>query len=353
MNKFLVVITTVVTYVTLSASTITISEKQQKDLGVRTQEVSEIESIPFGPYNGTVVIDNKDFISMGTKVEASIENIYVKKFDTVKKGQKLYALASSELLNLQSEYIEALIESEVVDENYQRNLKLKEQGVISEKKLLASQKLKRSSDLKIKLTRTHLEANGINSYLLKKIKDTYTPITRLIVYAPRSGLVNDISVNIGEVVSPDKSIMSIYADGQRFIELVVPVKTIDKIAIGDKCTFSSYEASVSTIGRIVNESSLSVLVRAKIKDSQNIMLNRVYQVEVSKDIKDAVKVKKSALVFSEDKSFVFKKIANGFDSIEVEIIKEGPTCYILKAKLHEGDEVAVSSTSALLSAMEE
>lgn len=351
MNKFLLGLI-FISY-TLSASQIVISQKQQKDLGVKIQKVQMVKSVPFGPYNGTVVIDKKDYISMGAKLESSVSAIYVKKFDTVKKGQKLYALQSSALLDLQSEYIEALIDSETVDENYKRNVKLNEKGIISDKKLLVSQRLKKSSDLKINLTRTHLLANGISTYLLKKIKKSHIPITRLIIYSPKAGLVNEIGANIGEVVSSSTSIMSLYANGQRFIELSIPVKMIDFISIGDKCSFGSYEGSISTIGRIVNPSSLSVQVRAKIENSENIMINRVYQVEIFKEIASGVKVKKSALVFNEEKAFVFKKIESGFEVLEVEIIKEGPSCYVLQAQLNARSEVAVRSTSALLSAMEE
>ena len=82
------------------------------------------------------------------------------------------------------------------------------------------------------------------------------------------------------------------------------------------------------------------------------MINRIYEVKISQDTSDAVKIKKSALVYEENKSYVFKKVDAGFEVISVKIISEGPTCYIVKSDLSDGDELAVSSTSALLGGME-
>ena len=335
-----------------SSSTIKVSQKQQDDLGIKMQEVTIIKNISYGPYSGTVKIDKKDVLSIGTNVESVVKNIYVKKFDLVKKGEKLLALSSSELLNLQKEYIESLIEAQNINENYARNIKLESEGIISLKKLLISKKEKLSSDLRVKLSKNHLLSNGLSYSSLKRLEKTQIPITKVIIYSSRDGMINDISVNVGQVVDSAKSMMSIYGDGDRFIELSIPVKKIDNISLGDRAEFLDYSAKISTIGRIVNSSAQSVQVRASIDNSKDIMINRIYSVNIFKKIENAVKVKKTALVFNNGISYVFKKVENGFEAVNVSIIKEGPVCYIVEAELNANDKVAASATSALLSAME-
>jgi len=122
------------------AQIIQMSKKQQDNLGVKIQKVVNIDSISFGPYNGVVVLDKKDIISMGSNVESVVKEIHIRKFQKVKKGDKLLTLRSNELLNLQKEYIQALINSANIDETYERNVKLQEEGIISFKKLAISQK---------------------------------------------------------------------------------------------------------------------------------------------------------------------------------------------------------------------
>ena len=74
------------------AQIIEISKKQQKDLGVKLQEVSSVNSITVGPYNGIVTLDKKDIISVGSTVDAVVENIYVRKLDHVKKEKNFFLL---------------------------------------------------------------------------------------------------------------------------------------------------------------------------------------------------------------------------------------------------------------------
>lgn len=334
------------------AQTIAISKKQQTDLGVKTQEVTIIDSIIIGPYNGMVTLDKKDVISIGSTVDALVTNIYVRKLDYVKKGEKLLTLKSNELLNLQEKYIKALIESKNTDKNYERNQKLQSEGIISHKKLLESLQEKQSSDLRVKLSANELLASGLSQDMLLRIEKNHQPILQINILSPRDGIVNKIDVNIGETVESNRSMMSIFADGKRFLELSVPVKSINNISIGDKCLFSSYSATVTAIGNVVNSESQSVQVRAIIDNAKDIMINRIYSVEITKKISNAVKIKKSALVFEENKSYVFKRVATGFEVLSVTIIKEGPSCYIVNADLKAGDALAVSSTSALLGAME-
>ncbi|MBU1658681.1 efflux RND transporter periplasmic adaptor subunit [bacterium] len=331
---------------------IKVSQKQQVDLGIKTQEVTKMETISLSPYNGVVVLDKKDVISISSNLESVVENIFVRKFDSIKKGQKLLTLRSNALLNLQKEYIEALITSQNIDKDYERDLRLQSDGIISSKKLLISQKDKQNSDLRVKLGANQLLSSGFDTSMLAKIQTTHLPIAEIHIFAPRDGVIHKIEANIGEVISTGRSIIEMNADGKRFIELSVPVNIIEDISLGDICSFSTYTAKITAIGNVVNSSSQSVQVRALIDNGTDIMINRIYQVVISKNISGAFKIKKSALVFNENNAYIFKKVAEGFEVQGVKIISEGPVCYIIKADLKETDEVAVSSTSALLSAME-
>ena len=334
------------------AQIIEISKKQQKDLGVKLQEVSSVNSITVGPYNGIVTLDKKDIISVGSTVDAVVENIYVRKLDHVKKGEKLLSLKSNVLLNLQEKYIKALIESKTIDKNYERNKKLQSDGIISQKKFLASLQEKQSSDLRVKLGANELLASGFSNDMLMRVQKNHQPIMKINILAPRDGIINKIDVNIGEKVESNRSMMSVYADGKRFIEISVPIKAVENIYIGETGTFENYSANISAIGNIVNSESQSVQVRAVIQESKDIMINRIYSVLITQKISGAVKIKKSALVFDGNNSYVFKKVDKGFEVISVVIIKEGPMCYIVNADLKAGDALAVSSTSALLGAMD-
>lgn len=331
---------------------IKITQTQQEDLGVRTQSVTEINNIKYGPYSGVVVLDKKGVILLSSNIESIVEAIHVRELEHVKKGQKLITLKSNALLSVQQTYIEALLEQESSDANYKRNVKLQKQGIISSKKLFASKKTKKSNDLKVNLMKAKLLTNGFTNTMLKKLKKDNLPIHHITKYARRDGVIHNVNVNIGEYVSAEHKMIEIYADGERFIEITVPVKNLKNISLGDAVSFSTFHANVSAIGNVVHNSSQSSIVRASIKNSQNIMINRIYETKISKEITEAYKIKKTALVYRENRPLIFKKVVSGFEVLDVQVIREGPTCYIVKAQLQDSDELAASSTSALLSAMD-
>ena len=334
------------------AQIIEISQKQQKDLGVKCQVVTKAESTSFGPYNGVISLDKKDILLVSSNVASIVQDIYVRKLEYVKKGQKLLTLKSNGLLNLQQEYIEAFLESKNINQNHERNIKLYADGIISNKKLLESQKLKQSSDLMLTSKANQLLTNSFSQEMLQELKKKSQPIVEKTIYASRDGIVNEVNVNIGAYIQAEDKMIEIYADGTRFIQLTLPVKVVKNVSIGDICTFDSYSAKVSAIGNVVNSASQSVEVRATIENAKDIMINRVYEVTIAANIKGSYKVQKSALVFEENSSFIFKKVPQGFEVIEAKIMSEGPNCYIVEADFKAGDEVAVSSTSALLGAKE-
>ena len=336
----------------LTAQTIEVTVAQESDLGIKTQEVTTIKSIIHSPYNGTVILDKKDVITLGANIESIVKDIYVSDLEHVNRGQKLLTLKSNALLSLQKEYIESTIESASASLNYERNLKLESGGIISTKKLLESKQRKSSAEVIVKLNANQLLTNGFSTAMLRKIKETHVPIVEKNIYAPTSGVIYKVDVNVGEYIQADHMLLGIYGDGKRFIELSVPVKVAENLTLGDRCSFSKYSATVMAIGNVVNASSQSVEIRAEIENAEGIFINRIYEVKIHKEVSNAVKIKKTALVFDDGESYVFKKVSNGFDVVSVKIISEGPVCYIVQSDLKEGDVLAATSTSALLSVME-
>lgn len=336
-----------------ASQNITISPKQQSDLGIKVQEITVVDTVDYGPYNGLAVLDKKDMLCVGSNIEAIVQEIYVRKFDSVKKGQKLITIQSNALLGMQREYIDALLENKNLTQNYTRDLKLESEGIIAKKVLLASGQLKRSSDLRVELNAGQLMTNGFTKSMLNNLAKTHTPIRELTLYSSVNGVVYEIEANVGEYVSAEKNLMLIYGDGKRYLEFDVPADVAQNLTLGDITEFTSHEAKIVAISNIVNPQNQSVKIRAAITDAKGIFINKVYDVRVYKNVTTAFKVKKSSLIFSENKPYIFKKTPTGFEVLEVTIIKERTQCYIISADLHAGESVAATATAALLSAMEQ
>jgi len=336
----------------LYGQVIQISQEQQNNLGIKVQKAKAIKSMDLGPFSAKVILDKKDIISIGSNVDAEIREIYVRELDRVKKGQKLLSLRSNKLLALQEKYIRALIQSEKIDQDYQRDLRLKKEGVVSKKKYATSLALKRNNALTITLSENELLGSGLSAEMLQRIKQNHQPIMQINLLAPRDGVIDGIFVNIGETVESNKVMMRVYANAKRFIQMNLALRVIKNISIGESCYFSNYEAKISTISSVVESQTQSVEVRATVENTKDLMLNRIYLATIHKPLKNVLKIQKSALVFEKNKTYVFKKVDKGFEVIEVFIVDEGPSYYLVKASLKEQDSLAINATSALLGAME-
>lgn len=333
-------------------ATIEMSQKQQDDLGIKTTKVKKATSIEFGAYNAKVTLDAKDIISIGLAVDSVVTDIFVTKLLHVKRGDKLLSIRSSELLNLQKEYLNALVESENLLKNYQRDEKLYHEGIISQKNLLESQKEKLNSELRVKLSEGELLMSGFDKPLLRYVRDTHKLVESINILAPRDALIDSINVHVGEKVDSSKTMMKIYADASRYLELHVPLDIAKNIALGDRCYFEDKSAKIVAISNIANEETQSLSVKAIIENAKDVMINRVYFAKIKKSVEKAFEVEKSALVYEQNRAIIFKKISNGYEPLSVLILKENAQSYVIQAELNESDEVASSSTSALIGTLE-
>ena len=335
-----------------ASQNIEISPKQQSDLGIKVQEITVIDNVAYGPFNALAVLDRKDILSLGANVDAVVKEIYVGKFASVKKGEKLITLKSNALLEIQREYIDALIQNQNSVKDYERNAKLEKEGIISKKIFLVSQQLRRSSDLRVELSASQLLSNGFTKAMLQKLSQTHKPIEEVTLYSTINATIFEINVNSGEYVQADKNLMLLYGDGARYLELDVPVDVAQNLVLGDTVVFASKEATIVAISDIADPKNQSVKVRARIEDKNGVFINKVYSADIFKNVPAAFKVKKSSLVLSENKPYIFKQTPSGFEVLPVTIISEREQCYIINADLHAGESVAATSTAALLSAME-
>ena len=352
MNKLSIFLVLCVSF--LDARLIEMNETQARDLGVQTQKAVQVEKITLPSMNAKVVLAPKDIITITPRVDGVIADVYVKKFDKVKKGEEIFSLRSKELLELQQEYLSLSLEYENKQQNYKRDEKLYETGLIAQKRLLLTKQEMSQSKLLFESVQNKLLESGFDEGMLTNIQENLSPLRMISYYAPRAGQIYDIDANVGKSVAYDAKIVTLYADGARSIEFEAPLGISKQISLGDICSFEGYTAKVVALSDLVNEDSQSISVRALIENPRDIAAHKIYQVHIeAKKEGKFFRVMKSALVFSEGDAYVFKKVADGFEALKVRLVSEDEAHYTIDAKLSDADEVAVRSTVALLSAMEQ
>lgn len=335
-----------------ASQNIVITQEQQKSLNLQTSQVVSAKSLSFGPFSGRVSLDKKDLISLGFGLDAIVEEIYVRQYQRVKKGERLLSVSSYALLDLQNDYLSALLEEESLAVILARDTKLFAKGLISQKRLSKAHKESSESSLKGQHLKNKLLLAGFAPAALHSLEKEKISKTRLDIFSPKAGVINAIDSNVGAFVEAQKPLLSLYADGKRYLEISLPLRAAAMLKAGDLCTFGGHSASITHISNLLDASSQSLQARALIERAEEVLVNTVYEVRVVKKIEKAFVITKSSLVFHENSPRIFKKTAQGFEWLNAEIVFEDANSYTIRADLKEGDALASSATSALLGAME-
>lgn len=335
-----------------ASQNITVTQEQQKNLGLKTSQVVSAKSLSFGPFSGRVSLDKKDLISLGFGLDAIVEEIYVRQYQRVKKGERLLSVSSYALLDLQNDYLSVLLEEQSLAEILARDTKLFATGLISQKRLSNARKESSESSLKRQHLKNKLLLAGFAPAALGSLEKEKISKGRLDIFSPKAGVINAIESNVGAFVQAQQPLLSLYADGKRYLEISLPLRAAALLKTGDFCTFGGHSATITHISNLVDPSSQSLQARALIERADEVLINTVYEVRVVKKIEKAFVITKSSLVFHENSPRIFKKTAQGFEGLSAEIVFEDANSYIIKADLKEGDALASSATSALLGAME-
>ncbi len=175
-----------------------ISATMEHNLGVRTAPATMERLVRDLRTVGYVQYDEDRLLHVHPRVEGWIEKLMVKaEGDRVEKGQALYEIYSPQLANAQEEFLLAL---------------------------------SRTNQTLIEAARSRLASLQVNANLIKKIEQTRKVEQNVTVYAPQSGVVDNLKIREGFFVKPDTTLMSI----GRLDEVWVEAEVLSRSASGIK-----------------------------------------------------------------------------------------------------------------------
>jgi RND family efflux transporter MFP subunit len=209
--------------------------------------------------------------------------VYVTEWVRVKKGDPLARIDTREMeIILQKakaavEMAKAnLLQAEVAgnraDREYERLLKLKGDGLVTQQNLDDIHTEKEASAARITAAKAQLKAAEGD------LQHTQTRLSKAIIYSPMNGVVSYRGVNIGELVGEMGSpkIMFRIIDPRTLdLTVAVPSKEMSRVQVGQPLTFSTdihpektFTGKVMYINPVVNESDRSVKVTAEVENAQ-------------------------------------------------------------------------------------
>jgi membrane fusion protein, heavy metal efflux system len=334
-------------------------------LGVVLQapEVVAEAEVASGP--ARVVIPPAQEAIVASTVSGVLSAVLVAEGDFVSAGRPLAEIRSADLLELQRTFLDAMLVLDLADAQAERDRGLYEDGIIAERRVLESAAALRSATMALEQVRQQLTLAGMDEPALARLGETRVLSPNLRLRAPFAGTVIEQRAALGAHIDALGPVYRIADLSVLWLEVQVPQERADRIRPGMRVAVSAggrtILGEVSLVGRVADQASQAVVVRARIDDEDGVL--RAGQVlsarifEAGVDGSGALAVPSAAIVRTDGRAYVFGSQDGRLMVLPVEVLGEDGTRTYIRGDLAAGLRVAIGGIASLksvwLSALDE
>lgn len=289
---------------------IQLSSAQGKALNLKVEKVSQRNMSGFVEANGTLEVPPQNEATITSIVGANVQEIKVIEGEQVKKRQTVAFLSHPNIIQLQTDYLEAYNQQNYLQQEYQRQKKLYDAGVgsgMNYQKAEAEYKAKAGllKGLEAKLRLLNLYPKSIQQGNIQE---------RVALKSPINGYVQKVEVKTGQFVEPQTNLFEIMNTEHIHADFLVYEKDAHKVKKGQKILFSvqslsgkELEANIFSVSKAFEKEAKAVHVHAEIEKGKEQLIPGMY-IE-GRILTENIKTKalpESAIVKDGDKYVVFK-----------------------------------------------
>lgn len=283
-------------------------------------------------------------IELKFEINGTIESMNFREGDIIYK-KDLIATLNQKDAQLKVDYSKSKLESAKV------------QSLAAQKKLEIHKNLYEIGGIiKAKLEEVELEARGAELQVesaMVELESAKAELDKTHLYAPRDGVLGSRDAEVGEFVTPNGKVATLYDIMDVFVELGIVEKDIDKIALGQavKVTVDAYPGmkfagTVNNVFPIIEGKSRTLTVRVRIANENAMLLPGMFaraMITVA-EFEDAIVVPSMSLNKEEGEYTVFSIDDNNtVHARPVEVAYVTTDYTVIASGLYEG-EIVVTDT---------
>lgn len=323
--------------IALSGNEIILTPKQIADIGIVTAPLSNTQTFSQSNLPATVVIPPRQLSIASSMQGGVVQKVFVGVGDTIRAGQTVALVSSTEGLTLQREYLQTASRLSRLESLVKKDETLYKEGIISEREFLKSKQ-------ETALLSTELaEKRGMMKMMGVSPSNTGTLNTTSAVKAPINGIVLEQSAIIGQKIDAMSPIYKIADLSTLWIEIQTPAAIAKSIKVGDMIrTNLGAVAKVIKISSGVELQNQSVIIRAVIIEGKELVRpGQFVQAAVQTPSVSSIVVPKNGLIRNKGESIVFVKTSRGFSPVSVKVLKEECTTFIISGPLKGNEQIAI------------
>lgn len=328
----------------------------------------ESEKVSLQPLTGfislpAVIIPNQDNeAQVGFLVQGRVQKVFVRIGDYVKAGQSLMTVEGQDIGTIIAAFLKAKASLDYTKATYERQKKLFDEKIGSQKSLLESQAEyeKALADYKAEDKRIHsigLSDEDVNN---GKTNDEHTSGT-LQIKSPINGIVVERNIVLGQLVDPTTNAFKVINNSTVWVDGQVYEKDLNKINQKTSAIFTStvypnekFVGKIIYLGQSIDEKSRTLKIRGEFNNSQNKLKPQMFgelRIPIGENAK-AIMVPEESVIKETDLSYVF--IQKSDTIFEQRIVVTGISIdsrIEIKEGLKEGESVVIKGAFFLKSEM--
>jgi cobalt-zinc-cadmium efflux system membrane fusion protein len=343
----------------VSTTEVKLSAKSIQEIGLQTENItpklfSKEISVP-----AKIIINQDKEAQVGPLIRGRVNKVFAKVGDYVKAGQDLMLVEGLEIGEMKAAFVTARANLDYYKANFERQKKLLQENIGSQKVLLEAQNEYEKSVAEYTAQENRIKAIHLSESALitnENQSSTGTDFCTLPVKSPINGIVIERNVVIGQSIDETAtaftviSLKDVWADGQIY------EKDITKFTGHDSVTFKAsashgetYAGKVIYIGQTIDEQTRTITIRAEFDNANGALKPQMFGeliIPVAKS--EALVVPAEAIVKIENKDYLFVyKDSGTFEKVAVEVGQTQNESVEIRNGIKSGDAVVVKGASYL------
>ncbi|MEH6679498.1 MAG: efflux RND transporter periplasmic adaptor subunit [Sediminicola sp.] len=267
--------------------------------------------------NGRLEVPPQNEATITSIIGANVVSIEVIEGDKVLKNQVVAYLSHPNIIQKQTDYLNAHSTEQFLKKEYERQKKLYEAGVgsgMAFQKAEADYKVAKAmaSGLEAQLRQFNINTSGVRNGTIYQ---------RVALLSPIEGFVQKVQVRTGQYVEPQTDLFEIVNTHHVHADLMVFEKDVNKVREGQKVRFqvqsipgNEMSAEIYSVSKSFEEGPKAVHVHAEIENKEGNLIPGMYiqgRIEVEKT--KTLAIPESAIAQDGGRSFVFTAEKEGGD----------------------------------------
>jgi len=313
------------------------------EMKVETYKVTSQEVTSSIEATGTIQPDIEGSAKVVSALAGTVENIFVKVGDRVKKEDPLASIRSADVSDAYSSYLSALSQVRQAERIYDLNKQLFELGAVTKNDLVNSEANYEQVKAVLEGTKRKLEIYGV------KQESGFTD--KHLIKSPMNGAVVEIQAHIGDRVDTSNPLMILADPGKVVVVANIYDSEISNIHRGKDVIFSTdifpntfFKGVVTYISDASDPDSKTIKTYIRIIGSQQLFKQNMFlRMKILNGKKRFPVVPKTALLYKDGKFTVYLSTGGKYEIREVKPVLEVSEKLIAVEGLKDGDEVILSA----------